>query len=199
MDDDGMSANLLKSMVLVLAMGISICAHAGLFGLGGTNWKEEVRLSDGRTVVIEREQINEGGGDEWAFNRSGTKPKEYRIRFQYPDGSRKEIEWKSTKMDSFRWPEMPLVFEVEPGQYVIYTLVAISNACEIYSRYVYREGTWEEEPLPDSFEPQATNLFFGDRKNMPSFLNLTEKSKRNSGSGYRKALKQVGPNKKVCG
>ena len=184
----------------LLLMGVSMNAEAGLFGLGGNEkWKEEVQLSDGRIIVIEREQINEGGGDEWAFNRSGTKPKEFRIRFEYPDGSGKKVEWHSAKMDSFRWPEIPLVFQVESNRHTIYTLVAVSNACEIYSKYIYRNGVWVEEPLPDQFEPRLTNLFFGNRKGMPSLLDLAEKDKRNSGSGYRPALKQVGPNKKVCG
>ena len=66
-------------------MGISMSAEAGLFGLfGGSNkWKEEVQLSDGRIITVERELLSEAGGDEWASNRSGSKPKEYRI----PDSS----------------------------------------------------------------------------------------------------------------
>lgn len=187
-------------MVMVLTLGVGMNASAGWFGLGRSEkWREEVRLSDGRIMVIEREQINEGGGDEWAFNRSGTKPKEFRIRFEYPDGSRKEVEWKSTKRSPRTWPEIPLVFDVVTSQPVVFTLVAISPACEIYSKYTYQDGIWVEESLPDQFEPRPTNLFFGNRKDMPSLLNLAEKVKRNSGSGYRQALKQAGPNKKVCG
>lgn len=185
---------------VVLAMGVGMRANAGWFGFGGSEkWKEEVRFSDGRIIVIEREQINESGGDEWAFNRRGTKPKEFRIRFEYPKGVRKEIEWKSTKRSPRTWPEVPLVFDVVSSQPVVFTLVAISPACEIYSKYIFRDGVWVEEPLPDQFEPRLTNLFFGNRKDMPSLLDLAEKDKRNSGSGYRRALKQVGPNKKVCG
>jgi len=184
----------------LLMMGVSMSAEAGFFGLGGNEkWKEEVQLSDRQIIVIEREQINEGGGDEWAFNRSGTKPKEFRIRFEYPKGLRKEVEWKSTKKSPRTWPEVPLVFDVVASQPIVFTLVAISPACEIYSKYIYRDGVWVEEPLPDQFEPRPTNLFFGNRKGMPSLLDLAEKDKRNSGSGYRPALKQVGPNKKVCG
>jgi len=175
-------------------------ALGGWFGFGRSEkWNEEVLLSDGQIIVIEREQINEGGGDEWAFNRNGTKPKEFRIRFEYPVGSGNKVEWRSSKMDSFRWPEVPLVFEVESGRHTVFTLVAISNACEIYSKYAYLDGGWVEEPLPDQFDTRPTNLFYGNRKDVPSLLNLSEKAKRNSGSGYRKALKQVGPNKKVCG
>ncbi len=46
---------------------------------GTTHWKEEVQLSDGRIIVVERETQFEGGGGEWAHNRSLSKPKERRI------------------------------------------------------------------------------------------------------------------------
>lgn len=192
----------LKQMMklgFLLMMGASMSANAEFFGLfgGSEKWKEEVQLSDGRIIVIEREQINESGGDEWAFNRSGTKPKEYRIRFEYPDGTGKIIEWRSTKKDDRLWPEVPLIFDFVSGQPTIFSLVAISICCEIYSKYVYRNGAWIEENLPEQFEQHVTNLFFGNRRDMPSFLKLEEKAKRNSGSGYRQSLKQVGPNRKV--
>lgn len=174
-------------------------ADAGLFGFGDLSWKEEVQLSDGRVIVIERDQINESGGDEWALNRGGGKPKEYRIRFASPDGTGKMVEWRSIKKDDGMWPETPLLFDVYSGQPTIFTLVAIpnSNCCEVYSKYIYRNGAWIEEPLPEKFEQHTTNLFFGTRKNMPSFLNLAGKAERNSDSGYRQALKQIGPNRKV--
>lgn len=190
-----------KLFGLVLALGVSMSANAGFFGLfgGGEKWKEEVQLSDGRIIVIESEQINESGGDEWALNRGGGKPKEYRIRFVSPDGTGKMIEWRSIKISPRTWPEVPLVFDFISGQPTIFSLVAISAGCEVYSKYAYRNGGWVDEPLPERFEQHATNLFFGSSKNMPSFLNLAEKAKRNSDSGYRQALKQIGPTRKVCG
>ena len=192
---------LMTTLGFILMMGVSLSADAGFLGIfgSGEQWKEEVRLSDGRNIVIEREQINESGGDEWALNRGGGKPKEYRIRFTIPDGAGKMIEWRSTKQSPRTWPETPLVFDLEFGQPIIFSLVAIDAACEVYSKYVYRNGAWIEEPLPKQFEQRGTNLFFGSRRDMPSFLNLTEKAKRNSGGGYRQALKQIGPTLMVCG
>lgn len=185
---------------LALMMGASMNADAGLFGLfgGSEKWKEEVQLSDGRVIVVEREQLNESGGDEWALNRGGGKPKEYRIRFANQDGGGM-IEWRSVKKSPRTWPEVPLVLDFFSGQPTVFSLVAISAGCEVYSKYVYHHGTWREESLSDQFEPHATNLFYGNRKNMPSFLDLAEKAKRQSDSGYRRALKTVGPNLKVCG
>ena len=189
---------------LILTLGTSMNAEAGFFGLfgGGQKWKEEIRLSDGRVIVVDRELISEGGGDEWASNRSGSKPKEYVIRFTHPDGSGKTVEWRSTKKDFQTWPEIALVLDVEAGQPIVFSIVAISAGCEIYSKYIYKNGVWTEETLPESFEQRTTNLFLRLGTDMPKFVNLETKQKINSGSegrGYRRALRQIGPNRKVCG
>ena len=186
---------------LLMMMGASMSANAGFFGLfgGSEKWKEEVQLSDGRVIVVERETIHKGGGDEWAFNRSGSMPKERRLRFTVTAGSTQMIEWRSIKKSPQTWPEKPLVLDVVAGQPVVYSLVAISPGCEVYSKYVYRNGVWIEEPLPEKFEQLNTNLFIRDGVDMPSFVNLETKREGNADSGYRRALKQVGPTVKVCG
>lgn len=180
---------------LILMMGVSMSAC----GSGSEKWKEEVQLSDGRVIVVERETLHKGGGDEWASNRSGSMPKERKLRLPGPDGSAKMIEWRSTKIDFQTWPEKPLVLDVVAGQPIVFTLVAISSGCEVYSKYVYRDGIWVDEPLPEKFELRATNLFIRDGVDMPEFVNLESKHQGNSDSRYRRALKQVGPTLKVCG
>ena len=185
----------MANLGLLLMMGASMSAC----GTGSQKWKEEVQLSDGRVIVVDRETIHERGGDEWASNRGGTKPKEYRIRFAQPEGSGQALEWHSSKESPQTWPEIPLVFDVASGQPTVFSLLAISPGCEIYSKYVYRSGAWIEQPLPEQFGQRTTNLVFGEGNNMPAVVNLEEKRKRNSGSGYRQALKQVGPTRKVCG
>ena len=183
-----------KTMGLMLALGISMTACS----YGSDKWQEEVKLSDGRIIVINRKTIYEGGGDEWAINRSGSKPKEYRIQFADPDGSGKMIEWRSTK--AWRtWPEDPLVFDIESGNPVIFSWVGSTEPdCAVYLKYVYKNDEWIEEPLPEKFKPHTTNLFFGNANDLPKFMNLKVKKKRNSGYGTR-WLYQVGPNRKVCG
>lgn len=179
---------------LILTLGVSVSACGG-----SESWKEQVQLSDGRVIVVDRELIREAGGDEWVANRSGSKPKEYRIRFVDPDGSGKMIEWRSTKISPQTWPEIPLVIEVVSGQPVVFSIVAVSKGCEIYSEYVYKNGAWSEESLPDQFPQRMTNLLFGDHRDMPTFVSQDEKRVRNDYTGVRKALVQVGPNLKVCG
>jgi hypothetical protein len=168
-------------------------------GAGSVKWEEEVQLSNGRIIVLERETIYEGGGDEWAFNRRGSKIKEYRMRFTHPAGSGKMIEWHSKKIDFQTYPEVPLVFDIPSGQPTIFSLVAISSGCEVYSKYVYQHGTWTEETLPAQFEQHITNLVFASKKDLPKLLNLTEKNKRNEAIWHRSALKSAGPNLKICG
>lgn len=182
-----------KSM-LVLTLGVTMNACSST-----ERWKEEVRLSDGRIIVVERGRIGERGGDEWASNRSGTKPKEYRIRFDYPDGSGQKVEWVSIKKSPGTWPEIPLILDMVSGQPTVFSLVAISIGCEIYSKYVYRDGAWVEEILPEKFEQRTTNLLLRVGVDMPKFVDLETKRKFNKEPGYRRALKLVGPTRKVCG
>lgn len=184
---------LIALLLMILGGGMSGCAG------GSTKWKEEVQLSDGQIIVVEREAIYVGGGDEWASNRSGSKIDGYRIRYASPDGSGKIIEWRSTKKDFQTYPEVPLLFVLAVGQPTVFSLVAISSGCEIYSKYVYRNGLWVEEPLPERFEQLTTNLLFASKRDLPKLLTLAEKGRRNAEPGHRQALKQIGPTRKVCG
>lgn len=80
---------LLTAATVILAMGASMNAMAGLFGLGGTSWKEEVLLHDGTKIVVERSHAY-GGSRE-----VGQPPsiKEQDITFTLP-GSDRTITWK---------------------------------------------------------------------------------------------------------
>lgn len=72
---------------LILMMGASMSADAGLFG--GTNWKEEVLLHDGSKIIVKRSQ-SRGGRHE-----IGQSPpvKEHDITFTLP-GLDESITWK---------------------------------------------------------------------------------------------------------
>lgn len=164
--------------------------------MGDMQWSEDVVLADGKIITISRQVLYERGGGEWASNRSGTKPKSETLGI--PLATNKVVEWTTTKISPGTWPEIPLFIEIDGDRPVVYTLLAVSLACERYSKYVFRDGRWEEEALPDSFPIRPTNLLFGNRANLPSHVSVEEKKRRNGGI-YRRALKQVGPSKLVCG
>lgn len=163
------------------------------------SWQEEVQLSDGRVIVVERETLRAPGGDDLAHGGSGTTPKERRIRFEYPPGSGQYIEWRSTKVSPSIVPEIPLVLEVHEGTPIVLAIVAISAGCEAYTRYAYVDGKWLEESLPEKFEKAVTNLYLKSSPSMPSFVDLAMKHKENSDIRYFRTLKQAGPRRIVCG
>ena len=75
---------------LLLMMGVSMNADAGLFGFGGDSWKEEVLLHDGQKIIVERSQSYGG----WSEPGQSGPIKEHTIRFALP-GSNKTITWIS--------------------------------------------------------------------------------------------------------
>ena len=45
---------------LLLMMGVGMDASAGLFGIGGTSWKEEALQPDGQKITVERSVVRKG-------------------------------------------------------------------------------------------------------------------------------------------
>jgi hypothetical protein len=181
----------------LLIMGLSMTAC----GAGSKKWKEEVQLSDGKVIVIERELITKGGGDEWASNSGGVMPKEYRIEFNDLNDSGKTIKWISTKKSPATWPEIPLILDVISGQFVVYSSVADPRGCKIYSKYLYRKGTWVEEKLPPIFEQRATNLFVMRKEDFKKFMDLKTKQaivSKHFSADRSDSYDQVGPTHPNC-
>lgn len=75
---------------LILMMGVSMSADAGLFGFGGDSWKEEVLLHDGSKIIAQR-TLSYGGRREVG---QGAPIKEQSILFTLPN-SNKTIKWTS--------------------------------------------------------------------------------------------------------
>lgn len=68
----------------------SLNACGGLYGIGGTTWKEEVELHDGQKIVVERHS-SRGGRHEL---NQGPPIKAQSVSFSVP-GSDRSIVWKS--------------------------------------------------------------------------------------------------------
>ena len=79
----------LNSIILTLTLGVSMNADAGIFGLGGTSWQEEVLLHDGSKIIVKR-TVERGGRHE-----IGQEPpiKEQSLSFKLP-GTNENVVWE---------------------------------------------------------------------------------------------------------
>ena len=183
---------LFKVIGFGLIMGVSMTAC----GAGSIKWKEEVQLSNGKVIVVERELVLESGGDEWSSNRKGVKPKERYIRFIDTDGSNKKIEWRSIKKDISTRPEIPLILDVMTGQWVVFSTIPKPNGCLMYNKYIYQNGIWVEEKLPPTFEQRTTNLYLFQNEGL-NYIDLNKK-RENIDDIRNDGLVQVGPSHPNC-
>lgn len=184
--------NAIKVIALALVLGVSLTAC----GAGREKWKEEVQLSNGKVIVVERELVLERGGDEWASNRKGVKPKERYIRFTDTNSSGKLVVWRSLKSSPQRRPEIPLVLDSSNGEWVVFSAVAKAGGCLMYNKYLYQNGTWTEEKLPPTFEQRATNLYIFQNEGL-SHIDLNKK-RENIDDIRNHRLVQVGPSHPNC-
>lgn len=154
---------------LILTMGVSMSAGAGLFGFGGTSWKEEVLLHDGGKIIAER-TVEHGGRHE-----IGQKPpyKYQSLSFTHPT-TRQEIVWEdkfSEDVGSANF--LPMLLDISSGTAY---LVAYPMGCLSYNKWgrpnppyvVFKhEGKeWTRIPLQElPAEIKTPNLIFS----MPDF------------------------------
>lgn len=186
-------------LILISILGAANMTACGFLGIGSTEkWKEEVQLSDGRVIVVYRKIIYEMGGGEWSSNPSGLKPKEDYILFDHPDVAGKIVEWRTIKKSPRTYPEIPLILDIDSGHLVIFTLVGVGPGCESYKKYIYKNGIWYEEMLPEKFEPRVRNLFVRGSDNIPKLVSLEMKQKINESGQSRRAVRQVGPKQEIC-
>lgn len=139
-------------ITMVALLGVEFTAEAGLFGLGGDSWQEEVLLHDGRKIVVER-TIKRGGRHE-----IGQPPpiKDQTIAFTLPE-SKTRMTWTSEYGEDLgRTNFVLLAVHVLNGTPY---LVTEPNLCFSYNKWgrpnppyvVFKyEGTaWQRIPLSD--------------------------------------------------
>ena len=149
---------LVKTICLVMTLGVSMNADAGLFGFGGDSWKEEVLLHDGSKIIVNRAQ-SYGGRHE-----IGQPPpiKEHTITFTLP-GSHNIITWTSEYGEDIGRTNFDLlaVHALNGTPYI----VASPNSCQSYNKwgrpnppyvfFKYDGKAWQRIPLeefPDEFQ-----------------------------------------------
>lgn len=147
-----------KQLLLLLSMMVSQCACAGLPGIShAMRWQEEVKLHDGRIIVVER-FYNLGGYP--AIESHNRSPLDETLTFTLP-GSPKAIAWKtefndySAELNSLG----ALLLDVVDG---IPYLAASPAGCIAYNKwgrpnppyilFKYANETWQRIPL-EAFPP----------------------------------------------
>ena len=144
---------------LLLMVGVSMGAEAGLLGLSGDSWKEEALQHDGSKIVVERSQ-------SYFFQalEGWQRVKEHSITFT-PPGSNKSITWISEYGEDIRSTNFNLVaLHVLKGTPYI---VASPNLCLSYNKWgrpnppyvIFKHDgkTWQRIPLSE-FPAEANEI-----------------------------------------
>ncbi|OGT04442.1 MAG: hypothetical protein A2143_05575 [Gallionellales bacterium RBG_16_57_15] len=142
-----------KTIGLVVTLGVSMSACAGLFG-HTMSWKEEVKLHDGQVIVVER-FYNLGGYP--AIESHNRSPLDQTLTFTLSE-SKKEISWRTEYRDDSPEPNSlgPLLLDVVGGVPFIATSPA---GCISYNKwgrpnppyilFKYVDDEWKRIPLEE--------------------------------------------------
>lgn len=177
-----------STISLILTLGVSMDAGAGLFGLfGGKSWKEEVLLHDGRKIIAER--VQKLGGRPTLESRE-RQILEETITFSIPETHQK-ITWTMDFRD-----DVP-----EPNGINVVALDIVNNdpyiggytaGCIAYNKwkrpnppqilFKYEGGQWKRVTLAE-FPPQIirANLIVGGppAEGIKSFYTVEQVNKEN--------------------
>lgn len=153
----------------IFAMGTVTSADAGLFGLGGTSWKEEVLLHDGSTILVDRSVVR-GGRHE-----IGQQPpfKEQSLSFSLP-GTNRTVTWEdrcSEDLGSANF--LPMLLDIVNGMSFI---VTTPMGCLAYNKWgrpnppyvIFKHDgkEWKRIPLEElPAEIKVPNLIISDPDN----------------------------------
>ncbi len=118
----------ISKLGLLMLMGVSMSADAGLFGIGGASWKEEVLLHDGRKLIVERAQTR-AGRHEIGQDVPVAK---HTVSFSLP-GKDKPITWESEfGLEVEKSSLSMLALDVVGG---VPYIVATSTGCIAYNKW----------------------------------------------------------------
>lgn len=185
---------------LILMMGGSMSAEAGLFGFGGTNWKEEVLLHDGSKIIVKRSQ-SYGGRHE--VGQSGS-IREQEITFTVPS-TNKTFTFKSEYSEDIGGRNFNLLalhilngtpyIVAEPWLCLAYNKWGRPNPPYIFFKHDGKE--WQRIPLaefPAEFKTinlvvSAANYDFEKTIAEQSVISTELVKKLNEGPGTLKAIR----------
>jgi hypothetical protein len=155
-----------------------------------STWSEDVQLSNGRVVEVERKQTSDtvgqfGQGVQYMLASESVRPRER--------GTWLTAEWS----DRVR----PIILDLDEATRE-FVMVGVPDACGVYERltardsiYVefrYRQGRWQRVPLSDFSIGHASNLLLTVRPAAETgHISLTEKRERDSDPGVEKRYRSV--------
>ena len=161
--NNGMVIQIAK-LGLLLMLGLSMSACAGLFGFGGTSWKEEVLLHDGSKIIVSR-SVSRGGRHEI---RQNPPIKEQSLTFTMPS-TKERITWEDPySADVGSTSFLPMLVDIHQGAAY---LVAYATGCLSYNKwgrpnppyviFKYDGKVWQRIPLQElPVEIKMPNLIF---------------------------------------
>lgn len=181
----------ISTLAMLLMMGMSISANAGMFGLGGTSWKEEVLLHDGNRIIAER-SVERGGNHE-----IGQEPplKEQSLSFILPS-TNENVTWEDKFTQDIGGANfLPMLLEVRKDTAY---LVVNPMGCLSYNKwgrpnppyvvFKYQARTWQRitlQDLPEEFK--TPNLVFSspDREAVKNGRVVSAQAIRKLYDGYK--------------
>lgn len=137
---------------ILLMMGMSMSADAGLFGFGGTGWKEEVLLHDGSKIIVERTVKRHGR------HEIGQRPPigDQRVSFTMP-GTNQRVIWKDEYSEDVSGANFNLMM-LDIVQGTAY-LLATPAGCLSYNKwgrpnppyviFKFQGSEWQRIPLQE--------------------------------------------------
>lgn len=189
----------LAQLVLV-AGGITVlpgCSEGFTAQAGFRTWQEEVRLNDGRVIVVTQKRRCEGAYT--GQNYASCIPREAWLTFKLPDFGSQEIVW-SEKLK-------PMLLNVHNGRLFVVGRFPTEREFRLYGKpqpsYVgfrWENGHWKRIAFTEI--PEAiydTNLLIGFPPEGTKLLVLTRKESRemNADPEYPKQYKRIDPSYKI--
>ena len=146
-----------STISLILTLGVSMNAEAGIFGFGGTSWKEEVLLHDGSKIIVERSITRGGHGiahQELVTDES--------LTFTMP-GTNQNVIWEDKFSEDLGGSSFsPMMLEISKD--MVY-LVVTPMGCLSYNKwgrpnppyvvFKYQDKAWQRiklQALPDELK-----------------------------------------------
>ncbi len=162
-------------------------------------WHEQVSLSKGEVITIEREVLLEGGGAAWPQGQ-GSRPRQHIIRFQPTPGIDASTEWQSSKLDASTYAELPVVLDVSGNKsWFILTALPLNASCVQYLKYELRDGKWQEVRLDGPIGTYVSNLTLrAGSVEIKRLVTIGSKIIDLSDYGFVALQKQVGPRHVEC-